>query len=195
MCDSCGRKGKLKQSLPLLGEVKHFCGISCLLKFCCDKVATQGEVLKATGEATPVIASVMSLADQPAGKSKSADKPAQQGTEPKRTRSCICVTPFSFYIKVSCFYLSPTASKSKSKNCGNLPVPMFLPVTMDSAERIVETIQEIKQKIPSDPYEAELILMAEMVAEEDEEKNNKLETQKEKASGKEMESKETPAPD
>ncbi|MEQ2179427.1 hypothetical protein GOODEAATRI_024819, partial [Goodea atripinnis] len=46
MCDSCGRKGKLKQSLPLLGEVKHFCGISCLLKFCCDKVATQGEVLK-----------------------------------------------------------------------------------------------------------------------------------------------------
>ncbi|MEQ2179428.1 hypothetical protein GOODEAATRI_024820 [Goodea atripinnis] len=66
---------------------------------------------------------------------------------------------------------------------------------MDSAERIVETIQEIKQKIPSDPYEAELILMAEMVAEEDEEKNNKLETQKEKASGKETESKETPAPD
>uniref|UniRef100_A0A3Q4HLX1 Zinc finger MYM-type protein 4-like n=1 Tax=Neolamprologus brichardi TaxID=32507 RepID=A0A3Q4HLX1_NEOBR len=49
-----------------------------------------------------------------------------------------------------------------------LPVPMFLPVTMDSAERIVETIQEIKQKIPSDPYEAELILMAEMVAEDDE---------------------------
>lgn len=72
---------------------------------------------------------------------------------------------------------------------------MFLPVTMNSAERIVETIQEIKQKIPSDPYEAELILMAEMVAEGDEEKNDKPETRKEKASGKETESKEAPAPD
>jgi len=45
---------------------------------------------------------------------------------------------------------------------------VFLPVTMDSAERIMETIQEIKQKIPSDPFEAEIILMAEMVAEQNE---------------------------
>ena len=50
---------------------------------------------------------------------------------------------------------------------------------MDSAERIVETIQEIKEKIPSDPFEAELILMAEMVAEQHE-KNDKEERPKEK---------------
>lgn len=67
-----------------------------------------------------------------------------------------------------------------------MPVPMFLPVTMDSAERIVETIKEIKQKIPSDPFEAELILMAEMVAEQDE-KNDKQDTRKEKTLGKEAE--------
>ncbi|XP_029298595.1 zinc finger MYM-type protein 4-like [Cottoperca gobio] len=60
-----------------------------------------------------------------------------------------------------------------------VPVPMFLPVTMDSAERILETIQEIKQKIPSDPFEAELILMAEMVAEQHE-NNDKEERPKEK---------------
>lgn len=72
---------------------------------------------------------------------------------------------------------------------------MFLPVTMNSAERIVETIQEIKQKIPSDPYEAELILMAEMVAEGDEEKSSKTETRKDKTSAKESESKEAPAQD
>uniref|UniRef100_A0A3B5M961 DUF3504 domain-containing protein n=1 Tax=Xiphophorus couchianus TaxID=32473 RepID=A0A3B5M961_9TELE len=76
-----------------------------------------------------------------------------------------------------------------------MPVPMFLPVTMNSAERIVETIQEIKQKIPSDPYEAELILMAEMVAEGDEEKSSKTETRKDKTSAKESESKEAPAQD
>ncbi|XP_051991636.1 zinc finger MYM-type protein 4-like isoform X1 [Xyrauchen texanus] len=47
-----------------------------------------------------------------------------------------------------------------------VPVPLFFPTTLDSAERIVETIQEIKEKIPDDPVEADLILMAEMVAED-----------------------------
>ncbi|XP_064203342.1 zinc finger MYM-type protein 4 isoform X5 [Anguilla rostrata] len=55
-----------------------------------------------------------------------------------------------------------------------VPVPMFLPTTLDSAERIVETIQEIKNKIPSNPYEADLILMADLLAEEDEEKEKPL---------------------
>lgn len=72
-----------------------------------------------------------------------------------------------------------------------MPVPMFLPVTMNSAERIVETIKEIKQKIPSDPFEAELILMAEMVAEQDE-KNDKQETRREKALAKETERQDVP---
>ncbi|XP_038151956.1 zinc finger MYM-type protein 4 isoform X2 [Cyprinodon tularosa] len=257
-CDSCGRKGKLKQSLPLLGEVKHFCGISCLLRFCCDKAATQGEVPKATGEATPVIASVMSLADQSAGKSNSADKTAQpssrlksrtsgnisvQTDSPKaqpaappppaasapkllKNKALLCKplvqnkgvscktqtvsveaqtddmlprvivlpVPVPVYVPVPMSMYSQFAPKPLTVPLP-LPVPMFLPVTMNSAERIVETIQEIKQKIPSDPYEAELILMAEMVAEGDEEKNDKPETRKEKASGKEAESKEAPAPD
>lgn len=33
-CDTCGHKGELKQTLPLLGEVKHFCSLKCLLHFC-----------------------------------------------------------------------------------------------------------------------------------------------------------------
>ncbi|XP_072532060.1 zinc finger MYM-type protein 4 isoform X2 [Salminus brasiliensis] len=49
-----------------------------------------------------------------------------------------------------------------------VPVPMFLPTTLDSAERIVETIQKIKEKIPDNPLEADLIMMAEMVAEDNE---------------------------
>lgn len=73
-----------------------------------------------------------------------------------------------------------------------LPVPMFLPVTMDSAERIVETIQEIKEKIPSDPFEAELIFMAEMVA-EDNEKNGKGQSPKKKVVEKENKKQEAPA--
>lgn len=69
---------------------------------------------------------------------------------------------------------------------------MLLPVTMDNAERIVETIQEIKEKIPSDPFEAELIFMAEMVA-EDNEKNGKGQTSKNKVE-KENEKQEASAP-
>lgn len=70
---------------------------------------------------------------------------------------------------------------------------MFLPVTMDSAERIVQTIQEIKEKIPTDPFEAELIFMAEMVA-EDNEKNNKGQSPKNKVVEKKNEKREAPAP-
>ncbi|XP_058261099.1 zinc finger MYM-type protein 4 isoform X1 [Hemibagrus wyckioides] len=49
-----------------------------------------------------------------------------------------------------------------------VPVPMFLPTTLDSAERIVETIQKIKERIPDNPLEADLIMMADMVAEDSE---------------------------
>ncbi|XP_077052160.1 zinc finger MYM-type protein 4-like isoform X3 [Siphateles boraxobius] len=49
-----------------------------------------------------------------------------------------------------------------------VPVPLFFPTTLDSAEHIVKTIQEIKEKIPDDPLEAELLMMAEMVAEDTE---------------------------
>ena len=45
---------------------------------------------------------------------------------------------------------------------------MLLPVTLDSAESVVETIRQIKAKTPSDPLEADLILMAEIVAEQEE---------------------------
>lgn len=72
---------------------------------------------------------------------------------------------------------------------------MFIPVTMNSAERIVETIQDIKEKIPSDPFEAELILMAEMVAQQNE-GNDKEKTHREKRSeSKDRERQEAAPPD
>ncbi|XP_039977333.1 zinc finger MYM-type protein 4-like isoform X2 [Xiphias gladius] len=251
-CDTCGRKGKLKQSLPMLGEVKHFCDLSCLLQFCSDKVVTQGELFKGTGEATPVIANVISLAGPPAGESNASDRTAQQSTAsnfkskssghisiqtervkphppsgPKilKNKALLCrplvqnkgvscktqtadveaqtddifpkimvvPVPVPVYVPVPMNMYSQCTPKPVGLPLP-LPVPMFLPVTMDSAERIVETIQEIKEKIPSDPFEAELILMAEMVAEQDE-KNNKQERPKEKVAEKETERHDAPAQD
>ncbi|XP_027020349.2 zinc finger MYM-type protein 2 isoform X2 [Tachysurus fulvidraco] len=48
-----------------------------------------------------------------------------------------------------------------------VPVPVFLPTTLQNAEHIVKAIDELKAKVPSDPLEADLIAMAEMIAEED----------------------------
>uniref|UniRef100_A0A8C4GVK5 TRASH domain-containing protein n=1 Tax=Dicentrarchus labrax TaxID=13489 RepID=A0A8C4GVK5_DICLA len=237
-CDTCGRKGKLKQSLPMLGEVKHFCDLSCLLQFCSNKVATQGEVFKAgTCEDTPVIANVISLAGPPTGKSNNVEAKlicrmiiqtdAVKAHPPKilKNKALLCrplvqnkgvscktqtadveaqtddffpkimivPVPVPVYIPVPMNMYSQCTPKPVGVPLP-LPVPMFLPVAMDSAERIVETIQEIKEKIPSDPFEAELILMAEMIAEQDE-KNNKEESPKEKAVEKERERQEAPVPD
>ncbi|XP_069478684.1 zinc finger MYM-type protein 4 isoform X4 [Ambystoma mexicanum] len=49
-----------------------------------------------------------------------------------------------------------------------VPVPMLIPTTLDSADKIIETIQDIKEQIPADPFEADLLQMAEMIAEDEE---------------------------
>ncbi|XP_029370196.1 zinc finger MYM-type protein 4-like [Echeneis naucrates] len=240
-CDTCGRKGKLKQTLPMLGEAKHFCDLTCLLKFCSHKVGTQGEVFKTgTDEATPIIANVISLAGPPTGTASNSQSkksghisiqtdavkafppPAPKILKNKallcrplvQNKGVSCKTQTAdvesqtddvfpklmlLPVPVPVFVPVPMSMYSQftPKPIGlplPLPVPMFLPVTMDSAERIIETIQEIKEKIPSDPFEAELILMAEMVAEQDE-KNNKQEKLKEKVMGKEAEKQDAPTAD
>ncbi|XP_051493916.1 zinc finger MYM-type protein 4 isoform X5 [Apus apus] len=48
-----------------------------------------------------------------------------------------------------------------------VPVPMFFPTTLDNADKIIETIQDIKERIPTNPFEADLLQMAEMIAEDE----------------------------
>uniref|UniRef100_UPI003AB04B55 zinc finger MYM-type protein 4 n=1 Tax=Centroberyx gerrardi TaxID=166262 RepID=UPI003AB04B55 len=253
-CDTCGRKRKLMQTLPMLGEVKHFCDLSCLLHFCSNKIFTQGQIVtKGTLEATPVIANVVSLASAPTGQPNASASTAQQGTvlnvetkilgnastqtdavkappppPPKvlKNKALLCrplvqnkgvsckihtvdteaqtddlfpkvivlPVPVPVFVPVPMSMYSQYTPKPMSLPLP-LPVPMFLPVTLDSAERIVETIQEIKEKIPSDPFEAELILMAEMVAEQDEGDVKKKEGQKDRLVEKERDRPEPQAPD
>lgn len=45
-----------------------------------------------------------------------------------------------------------------------IPVPIFIPTTRNSAKGIFKEIKRIQEKIPTDPFEAELLMMAEMVA-------------------------------
>ncbi|XP_023939043.2 zinc finger MYM-type protein 3 isoform X2 [Bicyclus anynana] len=45
-----------------------------------------------------------------------------------------------------------------------IPVPVFIPTTRNSAKGIMKEINKIHDKMPTDPFEAELLMMAEMVA-------------------------------
>uniref|UniRef100_A0A4W5L5T4 TRASH domain-containing protein n=1 Tax=Hucho hucho TaxID=62062 RepID=A0A4W5L5T4_9TELE len=235
-CDSCERQGKLIETLPMLGKVKHFCNLQCLLQFCSLQTQNQGKpqgqkvaisiapspsnTTTATSVSDPVIANVISLASSPTGQPNYANTslqgihtllPASTQTQAPRapppraqknkallckpmvqnkgimckpnftTTGCqtgttsythviIVPVPVPVYVPVPMNLYTQYTPQPVGLPIP-LPVPIFLPVTLDNAERIVETIQDIKEKIPSDPFEADLILMAEMVADEGREKS------------------------
>ncbi|KAM8976838.1 zinc finger MYM-type protein 4 isoform 2-T2 [Pelodytes ibericus] len=54
-----------------------------------------------------------------------------------------------------------------------VPIPMLIPTTLDNADKIIDAIADLKEKVPSDPFEADILQMAEMIA-EDEEKEKTL---------------------
>ncbi|XP_012295348.1 zinc finger MYM-type protein 4 isoform X1 [Aotus nancymaae] len=54
-----------------------------------------------------------------------------------------------------------------------MPVPMLIPSSMDSEDKVTESIEDMKEKLPTHPFEADLLEMAEMIA-EDEEKEKTL---------------------
>ncbi|XP_053302208.1 uncharacterized protein LOC128461349 isoform X1 [Pleuronectes platessa] len=83
-CDSCSHKGKLRESLPMLGGVKHFCVFRCVLHFCnkmLQVVNTDPSSPESSGAAasSPIITSVISLssATQPASSSPESSREAE----------------------------------------------------------------------------------------------------------------------
>lgn len=47
-----------------------------------------------------------------------------------------------------------------------MPVPVFLPTTLDSSEKIFAAIEELRGKVPSNPLETELLTLSGMVVPE-----------------------------
>lgn len=60
-----------------------------------------------------------------------------------------------------------------------VPVPVFIPTTRNSANGILKEIKKIQVKIPTDPYEAELLMMAEMVADDKKEEHTDSDSEEE----------------
>ncbi|XP_052808872.1 zinc finger MYM-type protein 4-like isoform X2 [Mya arenaria] len=60
-----------------------------------------------------------------------------------------------------------------------IPVPIFIPTTKKSANSILKQIKDIREKIPADPLEAELLMMADMVAGKEEMRSSSSEDEEE----------------
>ncbi|XP_044027833.1 uncharacterized protein LOC122864451 isoform X2 [Siniperca chuatsi] len=157
-CDTCRHEGKLRQSLPMLGEVKHFCDLKCLLHFCNKKVQMVNTVSSPPGsagtvESSPVIANVISLAGalarQPSASASSAQHVsvpdiqakvvghASIQTVPKelKNKSLLC-TPLVHNKGVSC----TTQTVDTEAQTDNfvpkvivlpVPVPVYVPLPMN----------------------------------------------------------------
>ncbi|XP_075962356.1 uncharacterized protein LOC142965335 isoform X3 [Anarhichas minor] len=165
-CDTCGRNRKLRQSLPMLGEVKHFCDRNCLLHFCNKKVQMFNTVSSpprssGTVESSPVIANVISLASALARQPSASDSSTQHVSVPDihtkvvghasvqtvprelKNKAMLC-TPLVHNKGVSCT-TQTVDSESQTDNFVPkvivlpVPVPMYVPLPMNMYSQYTPT--------------------------------------------------------
>ncbi|XP_061176722.1 zinc finger MYM-type protein 4-like isoform X2 [Saccostrea echinata] len=99
-------------------------------------------------------------------------------TEKSEPDKVILPVPIPFYVPVPMtMYTQPTPVPFPLPV--PIPVPCFIPTTRKSADGILKQIKEIREKIPSDPLEAELLMMAEAVAGVDKESDSDSEKETE----------------
>uniref|UniRef100_A0A8C1CNV0 Zinc finger MYM-type containing 2 n=1 Tax=Cyprinus carpio carpio TaxID=630221 RepID=A0A8C1CNV0_CYPCA len=190
-CDCCKVQGTLMESVQWRAEMKHFCDQQCLLRFYCQQnepnMATQkGPENTALGIGGATQASKMGPVSYAGGgilkdvKNKAVlckpltmtkatyCKPHMQSKLLQTGKEYVPVpVPVPVYVPVP-MNLYAQATPTPIAIPVPVPVPVFLPTTLQNAEQIVKTISELKTKVPSDPLEADLIAMAEVIAQEDE---------------------------
>nr|XP_031539872.1 zinc finger MYM-type protein 4 isoform X1 [Vicugna pacos] len=202
-CDGCKRQGKLSESLKWRGEIKHFCNLLCILMFCnqqsiCDPssqnnagavptvtakiigdASTQTDALKLPASQPPRLLKNKALLCKPITQTKATScKPHTQNkecqTEDTPTQPPIIVVPVPVPVFVPIpLHLYTQYAPVPFGIPVPLPVPMLIPSSMDNEDKVTESIEDIKEKLPSHPFEADLLEMAEMIA-EDEEKEKTL---------------------
>ncbi|XP_014851727.1 PREDICTED: uncharacterized protein LOC106923279 isoform X2 [Poecilia mexicana] len=156
ICDTCGRRGKLAESLPLPGNVKYFCDLKCLLRFGKNEEEEQDEGSPPPEPAgsvasSPVITSVVSLSGGPAGQTAPlglfSDIQAkvvghasiQTAPRQLKNKSMLCVPLVHNKGASCCVQTVETASqtvnfKQKLRQVSSavpVPVPVFVPLPMN----------------------------------------------------------------
>ncbi|XP_014456171.1 zinc finger MYM-type protein 2 isoform X7 [Alligator mississippiensis] len=194
-CDCCKSQGTLKEKVQWRGEMKHFCDQHCLLRFYCQQnepnmttqkgpenlhydQGCQTSRTKITGSAPPpsptpnkemknkaVLCKPLTMTKATYCKPHMQTKSCQTEDDWKKEYVPVPV-PVPVYVPVPMHMYSqnvpvPTAVPVP------VPVPVFLPTTLDSNEKILAAIEELRGKIPSNSLEAELLTIAEMMPEDD----------------------------
>ncbi|XP_075967652.1 zinc finger MYM-type protein 2 [Anarhichas minor] len=190
-CDCCKVQGNLTESVMWRSEMKHFCDQECLLKFYCQQnepimvtqkgpenstlgyemhgaklgLVNQGTVPYAGGglmrdvKNKAVLCKPLTLTKATYCKPHMQSKLLQTDVDDGVKREYIPVP-----IPVPVFIPMPMNMYSQlTPTPVSLPVPilvpLFLPTTLQGAEQIIQTIKELKN-------EADLLSMAEMIAED-----------------------------
>uniref|UniRef100_A0A671RJ86 Zinc finger MYM-type protein 4-like n=1 Tax=Sinocyclocheilus anshuiensis TaxID=1608454 RepID=A0A671RJ86_9TELE len=176
-CSMCRQAKKMMtETVKWLGEIKHFCSLQCLMFFC-SLQGTTGAVRPANKTlSTQGMSSCRFMRIFVPFVSEALVINVMLAFCPLDGPSVIVLpVPVPVYVPLPMNLYTQYTPKSVGLPLP-VPVPLFFPTTLDSAERIVKTIQEIKEKIPDDPLEAVLIMMAEMVAEDAEKEKNMIVT-------------------
>ncbi|XP_074906055.1 zinc finger MYM-type protein 2 isoform X3 [Buteo buteo] len=194
-CDCCKSQGTLKEKVQWRGEMKHFCDQHCLLRFYCQQnepnLATQKgpENLhydqgcqtprtKITGSAPPpsptpnremknkaVLCKPLTMTKATYCKPHMQTKSCQTEDDWKKEYVPVPV-PVPVYVPVPMNMYSQNVPVPTMVPVP-VPVPVFLPTTLDSSEKILAAIEELRGKVPSNPLETELLNLSGMVPEHD----------------------------
>ncbi|NXD80261.1 ZMYM2 protein, partial [Halcyon senegalensis] len=194
-CDCCKSQGTLKEKVQWRGEMKHFCDQHCLLRFYCQQnepnLATQKgpENLhydqgcqtprtKVTGSAPPpsptpnremknkaVLCKPLTMTKATYCKPHMQTKSCQTEDDWKKEYVPVPI-PVPVYVPVPMNMYSQNVPVPTTVPVP-VPVPVFLPTTLDSSEKILAAIEELRGKVPSNPLETELLNFSGMVPEQD----------------------------
>ncbi|KAM4683354.1 zinc finger MYM-type protein 2 isoform 3-T4 [Amazona ochrocephala] len=194
-CDCCKSQGTLKEKVQWRGEMKHFCDQHCLLRFYCQQnepnLATQKgpENLhydqgcqtprtKITGSAPPpsptpnremknkaVLCKPLTMTKATYCKPHMQTKSCQTEDDWKKEYIPVPI-PVPVYVPVPMNMYSQNVPVPTTVPVP-VPVPVFLSTTLDSSEKILAAIEELRGKVPSNPLETELLNLSEMVPEHD----------------------------
>ncbi|XP_017687116.1 PREDICTED: zinc finger MYM-type protein 2 isoform X3 [Lepidothrix coronata] len=192
-CDCCKSQGTLKEKVQWRGEMKHFCDQHCLLRFYCQQnepnLATQKgpENLhydqgcqtprtKITGSAPPpsptpnremknkaVLCKPLTMTKATYCKPHMQTKSCQTEDDWKKEYIPVPI-PVPVYVPVPMNMYSQNVPVPTTVPVP-VPVPVFLPTTPGSSEKINAAIEELREKVPSDPLETDLLNLSGMVPE------------------------------
>ncbi|XP_051465253.1 zinc finger MYM-type protein 2 isoform X3 [Apus apus] len=195
-CDCCKSQGTLKEKVQWRGEMKHFCDQHCLLRFYCQQnepnLATQKgpenlqydqgcQTLrtKITGSAPPpsptpnremknkaVLCKPLTMTKATYCKPHMQTKSCQTEDDWKKEYVPVPI-PVPVYVPVPMNMYSQNVPVPTTVPVP-VPVPVFLPTTLESSEKTLAAVEELKGKVPSNPLETELLNLSGMVPEHDE---------------------------